>query len=566
MPFNPFHKGGQKNAEPDKSSTHPSDHRDSSLDEGYFSFNENDYSDDGFSSDEEAETTQTYEYDHGKNKGFKHDNVDPSTEVRLLRITKVTKTVVEGHFKKVSVADLATTTYLALSYTWGKARTEKDVNCINIGGQTLYVRNNLWNFFISNGEQCRAKFLYVDAICINQRNMQERGHQVKLMAEIYANADLVYVWLGKPLTSQHSNLKALRWRLSNPFTRKDWDRQAMFGLGYICSLRYWTRLWIVQELLLAKNIMIVCGKWRFNFDELANLQREPLAKADLDSHKKLDWWTVWEFNRPDSYSDQDDAEVRMSSGWEFGLRILDHRSRWIRNRARARSVAGKPVGLPLYKAVSYFSKQECYDPRDKIFALIGLLRPSDKNRITPDYECKHQDVYAQALEVGLLSLQRRVEPKALAEGYYPRDQYEEYALSLRNILALTKKDVAEATMEAFKSEEFARNFYQHCRSEKGSAWPKDKSPAEIESSIYYDFLMLTKGKKSPLKVFRLRLNVQGKAHLTSAALTAARVGVFEEKTFLKENEKQGVTFGMLYAASKVWERAAHFRRWTPFGG
>ena len=565
---NIFHCSGSYKVKAERpTSRYPEHDHTGSDDEDYFSFNEGDYCDNKSSLDNGTRMQQMEGLDHEKNAGFKYDDIDPTAEVRLLRITKATKSAIEGHFKKVRVTNLAKENYLALSYTWGKARTDQDLQCVNIGGQTLYIRNNLWDFFVSNEHQCRTKYLYIDAICINQRNMHERGHQVKLMADIYTHADLVYVWLGKPLGTQRDNLKALRWKLSNPNTREAWDRHAMFGLSYVCASRYWTRLWIIQELLLARDIVIISGKWRFGWDELAKLQRHPLATSDLDVHKKLDWWTVWMFTRPKSYQHEDDTELNMSNGWERGLRIFDHRRRWRRRvTARTGSTPQRPVGLPLYKAVSYFSNQECYHARDKIYAMVGLLEESERNEITPSYQATHDEVYSQALRIGLLLLQRDVEPKALAEGYYPRDKYEDYASALRKVLDLERKDVAQATMEAFQMDSFRRNFVSNCKDERGLAWRKDKSAADVESNIYYEFLMLTEGKESSLKVFRLRLNIQGKNHLTAAALAAARFGFYEEEKFLKANEKQGYTYRMLYGAAKVWQRAAHFRKWTPFKG
>jgi hypothetical protein len=89
--------------------------------------------------------------------------------------------------------------YSALSYEWGPE--EPPFYWIRLNGHYLRVRKNLWRFLwvahsaLGSGREIEG-FLWVDAICINQDNMSERGHQVKLMGDIYSYARTVLAWLG----------------------------------------------------------------------------------------------------------------------------------------------------------------------------------------------------------------------------------------------------------------------------------------------------------------------------------------------------------------------------------
>jgi hypothetical protein len=84
--------------------------------------------------------------------------------------------------------------YECLSYTWGTQPANKN---ITVNGQHFLVRENLFNALrqLRRGE---ARPLWVDAICINQADIQERNAQVSLMAFIYKRATKVLVWLGLP--------------------------------------------------------------------------------------------------------------------------------------------------------------------------------------------------------------------------------------------------------------------------------------------------------------------------------------------------------------------------------
>jgi hypothetical protein len=84
--------------------------------------------------------------------------------------------------------------YDALSYTWGSP--EKAAK-ITVNGSTMHVTLNLYTALqhLRFGDEDRI--LWIDAICINQDNIQERRHQVQRMSLVYKEAEQVVVWLGQ---------------------------------------------------------------------------------------------------------------------------------------------------------------------------------------------------------------------------------------------------------------------------------------------------------------------------------------------------------------------------------
>lgn len=155
--------------------------------------------------------------------------------------------------------------YRCLSYVWGPPGGEKQ---ININGQIARVRSNLHDFL----NIARAKYpflpLWIDALCIDQENVIERNHQVQEMGNIYSQARMVIAWLGDN-QELASGLKALRNKLTPspviPFP-KDFYKNKKYWEDYplLTSHEYWTRAWIVQEILLARSVVLLASNARLN--------------------------------------------------------------------------------------------------------------------------------------------------------------------------------------------------------------------------------------------------------------------------------------------------------------
>ncbi len=84
--------------------------------------------------------------------------------------------------------------YSALSYTWGSPVQERFIDCDDL---RLGVTLNLWKALRSLRQATDTRTFWIDAICINQKNIHERNSQVRLMKEIYQRAVEVVVWLGE---------------------------------------------------------------------------------------------------------------------------------------------------------------------------------------------------------------------------------------------------------------------------------------------------------------------------------------------------------------------------------
>jgi hypothetical protein len=126
--------------------------------------------------------------------------------------------------------------YKCLSYTWGEPCEGRE---ILLNGCTFRVRDNLFEFLDIARRLFPMEFLWVDAICIDQNNVAERGHQVERMGRVYECALGVLIWLGIFSSLEH-------------IARYLIQRQSVSGLAYsirkeledVVQNTYWTRAWV----------------------------------------------------------------------------------------------------------------------------------------------------------------------------------------------------------------------------------------------------------------------------------------------------------------------------------
>jgi hypothetical protein len=139
--------------------------------------------------------------------------------------------------------------YRCLSYMWGD-QTKR--HTIMVNDRTFRVGGNLHDFLDHASQHHANRPLWIDAICIDQDNNAERGHQVQRMGEIYSGAQEVLVWLGREF---QFDLIA-DWLKAVP-CGDHCSREIEKQLTLLCFHPYWNRAWIAQEILLQSNVTIL---------------------------------------------------------------------------------------------------------------------------------------------------------------------------------------------------------------------------------------------------------------------------------------------------------------------
>ncbi|KAH6664151.1 heterokaryon incompatibility protein-domain-containing protein [Halenospora varia] len=153
------------------------------------------------------------------------------------------RTKLQCELFEYSLQDLGKRTHLyeALSYTWGG---EKKPCSITIKEQNLDITTNLYA---------------IDAICINQKNPEEQGQQVQLIAMIYSKAHHVLVWLGEMADDIEGALEDIQHAANEESTgrsNKKMNKKAIFNL---LQRQWFQRIWVLQEVAAARHVIMICG-------------------------------------------------------------------------------------------------------------------------------------------------------------------------------------------------------------------------------------------------------------------------------------------------------------------
>ncbi|KAH3954394.1 hypothetical protein HBH98_071250 [Parastagonospora nodorum] len=293
-----------------------------------------------------------FDLDKKRNResAFRHPPIDFSR--RQIRLVRVLQTEPDAPIRckfALSLVHSKSVHYTALSYTWGGASHDSDLVKIILHKQDFWVRRNLWCFLrqVRDDPALRADWYWIDALCIDQAENgssgnREKNHQVNMMGKIYSMAYLVITWLGEPPRQECAALDALQRFLEGAESEMH-SGQIQKALKYLGDSTYWSRIWIIQEMVLAREVNFRVGPYEFDWNNIYAMRIN--SRLSNISHIQ-------------------------DLGWAM-INILDLRH----DRFHGRS-------LDLFTALNDFGIQECADPRDKIYGLLGLM---DRKPFRADY-------------------------------------------------------------------------------------------------------------------------------------------------------------------------------------
>ena len=256
--------------------------------------------------------------------------------------------------------------YEALSYTWGEASMGQTI-AVNQG--SIFVRSNLAAALHRLRRTNKPRTMWIDALCINQLDDIERSHQVTLMAEIYRRSTVVLVWLGDSDESLAIEMVCTAIGCAGPCTRCA-KEQMRASLLYAISKtfpRWWERVWIIQEVVIAASDPIFAfGSCTVSWEELESILNT--CKTQLSA-----------------------------LGLLAGLRFLI--------TLKKRFDADK---LDLLETFELTKDANATDTRDKIYSLRGLLSSNIREFIRPDYKAAYGSVFREVLTASAFQLQSLV--------------------------------------------------------------------------------------------------------------------------------------------------------------
>jgi len=293
--------------------------------------------------------------------------------------------------------------YLALSYTWGRPSPHfpvewddpKATACITVNGMPFQVRHNLHGaLHMLRSKGPRNAAWWIDAICINQDDIQERNRQVSGMRGIYEKCKGTAVWLGPADTTTHAafhkiKLLAQSWEQRNDRlkvghvadtdieeytellrTEVGTSLQPWEALRHFFQRFWWERSWVVQEVFLPPTIVFQCGEYVVRWQDILNVGSVIMQHAS--SFRK-----VKDFEQATTVGSM---VARLDKSFRAAGELM------------FLSIGRKQNDLAML--LHWFRRTRATDPRDKIYAALGICRNDET--IRPDYSLCTNDVYMQA--------------------------------------------------------------------------------------------------------------------------------------------------------------------------
>jgi hypothetical protein len=280
----------------------------------------------------------------------------------------------------------------ALSYTWGQSYSPRH---IVLNGSPFAITLSLYGALKQLRRNDVSRVLWVDALSIDQSNIPERSEQVSLMKLIYASASNVIIWLGEESVSTRHAMDLLcsaseqvdphTWlsdRLKITFQSDTTQWKALLSLF---RRDYWSRMWIIQETAVATKLEIVCGSLRCKWEVALAAQSAWMNfKAMMLSREQQDIIDSMEGSVSLEVTPALLPTLIQKNNGPMTLSINRH------NFCLAR--ASSLVGLLQRNWTA-----QATDPRDRIFALLGLATDCQRPTLPADYSLSQWEVYLRMM-------------------------------------------------------------------------------------------------------------------------------------------------------------------------
>lgn len=296
--------------------------------------------------------------------------------------------------------------YYALSYCWGEGEAVPKCTCEDERtGEILQLTSNLEQALRTIRAPNVDTPLWIDQICINQQNQQEKPHQIRLMADIYSRAFMVVIWLGEA-DEDTSLVWSLLKNVGDQIIRlgkegkASGERHELYGIDQnsisfslelgqaddpswiafrkIFKRPWFSRVWVFQEVVLSQAAALVCGNnsiaWSMFLQVCCSVNIHDRLLPDQRSHTM----------------DRDAILMQMAlchaerSGFRGNTEILE-------GLKRARSEMKYTRFLTLMRNLR---KCSASDPHDKVYGVLGVAADVNEQAIPINYDEPFRDTYA----------------------------------------------------------------------------------------------------------------------------------------------------------------------------
>ncbi|EMT62726.1 Heterokaryon incompatibility protein 6, OR allele, partial [Fusarium odoratissimum] len=292
----------------------------------------------------------------------------------------------------------------ALSYAWGDDTTKYQLKC---SGHHIGVRANLHDALLDLRHPTRKRVLWIDA---NQADNDEKSKQIRLMHEIYSQAQEVLIYLGKSDPSVHGAIGSMRWL--------DWKLMPLYARQFLLSsnigmarffVERWTdmkpmnpedfnwdalinlltrpwfqRTWVIQEAVIPQHAQVICGDQSISWAKF-------LRVVDAIKHYQSSVKTIPGYHS--IYDTISSLDLMRTARSNRHPRIYILGQWWYRPLLTRRPMEGQEDSK-LLDLILMSRRYKCTYPHDKIFGMLGVTgEDTSSELLKPDYNISPMDAY-----------------------------------------------------------------------------------------------------------------------------------------------------------------------------
>jgi len=305
----------------------------------------------------------------------------PAGSIRLL--TPVSSEPADGYTWKLQTValDRPDLEFDALSYVWG---SDSERLYITLNGCAAQVHRNLYTtlpYLARRGDIRPVRSIWIDAICINQTDHEEKMVQIREMNRVYKQATKVWVWLG--ITKHQDRIADALCFLENLRDEKSRRRDQIIdelyaklcfetleekpALSHLVYNDWFGRLWVIQEAALAKEVTFLCGDSECSWELMQDAMRDAVLCALFDKE-------LAEVEDPFHLCDEQ-VRAKMKRGeWRIAIFCIRTVVQLGWNQLKAENPAGDQLVMLAF-AMNMSRSLVCLNTEDRVWGLLGLMDP-----------------------------------------------------------------------------------------------------------------------------------------------------------------------------------------------
>jgi hypothetical protein len=263
--------------------------------------------------------------------------------------------------------------YQALSYVWGPAMQNYTLETPE---GRIPIATSLYAALNRVRARDEVTYLWVDAVCINQNDGHEKSIQIRMLPKIFQSADVVLCWLGGEREDSALAIETLlqirtlglapqQWPAQLPPIPANWvdgvppvNDSVWWSIQSLFEREWFSRVWIIQEVVLAKELKFLCGNYELDWDDI--IKAVEICRDDQGGPLPI----------------------------ECHLRLIVPSLKPVHTLGAMKSAfedKNLSKNFNLLPLLDFFSHARSTKPCDKLFALLGIASDSTATAFDPDY-------------------------------------------------------------------------------------------------------------------------------------------------------------------------------------